>query len=34
MFANYDYTNFPIVKVDISGVITSDKDLQILQNNG
>ena len=26
MFANYDYTNFPIVKVDISGVITSDKD--------
>ena len=26
MFALYDYTNFPIVKVDISGVITTDKD--------
>ena len=26
MFANYDYSNFPIVKVDLSGIIIDNED--------
>ena len=26
MFANYDYTNFPLVKIDLSGNIENNDD--------
>tara|TARA_B100000424_G_C22939098_1_gene499679 strand:- start:462 stop:842 length:381 start_codon:yes stop_codon:yes gene_type:complete len=32
MFANYDYSNFPIIKVDLSGCISNNSDFQSFIN--